>query len=195
MSFSGHKIYGPKGIGALYVRRRRPSVRLEAQISGGGHERGLRSGTLNVPGIVGFAKALSICLEEMDEEAQRLAQLRNRLMQGLAESLGDVSLCGPALDVPGLRLPGNLNLSFPQVDGEALLMSMGNLAVSSGAACSSADPQPSHVLRALGIGEEHVRSSLRFGLGRFNTAEDVEFAITTTSEAVRRLRKMSSLVP
>ena len=195
MSFSSHKIYGPKGIGALYVRRRAPGVRLDAQISGGGHERGLRSGTLNVPGIVGFARALSICLEEMSDETERLAGLRNRLMQGLTERLPDVSLCGPALDAPGLRLAGNLNVSFPLVDGEALLMSIGNLAVSSGAACSSADPQPSHVLRALGISDSQVRSSLRFGLGRFNTAEEVELAITAASESAERLRKMSSLVP
>ena len=195
MSFSAHKIYGPKGIGALYVRRRQPSVRLEAQIAGGGHERGLRSGTLNVPGVVGFAKALVLCLEEMGEETERLAGLRNRLSEGLAESLPDVLLCGPALDVPGLRLPGNLDLSFPFVDGEALLMSMGNLAVSSGAACTSADPQPSHVLRALGMSEDQVRSSLRFGLGRFNTRKEVEFAIATVAEGVQRLRKMSSLAP
>ncbi|MEX0939400.1 MAG: aminotransferase class V-fold PLP-dependent enzyme [Pirellulales bacterium] len=195
MSFTAHKIYGPKGVGALYVRRRSPAVRLEAQITGGGHERGLRSGTLNVPGIVGFARAIELCLDELPAETQRLRALRGRLMDGLAGRLADVTLNGPALDQPAWRLPGNLNVSFGYVDGEALLMSMGNLAVSSGAACTSADPEPSHVLRALGLNDGLTRSSLRFGLGRFNTDQDVDFAIEAVSEAVGRLRRMSSLAP
>jgi cysteine desulfurase len=198
LSFTAHKIYGPKGVGALYVRRSTPHVRLEAQIAGGGHEHGLRSGTLNVPGIVGFAKAIELCLAEMEVEPTRLEGLRNRLFEGLSAALEDVSLNGPALQLAGrdggrLRLAGNLNLSFAYVDGEALMMSIRELAVSSGSACTSANPQPSHVLRALGIGDDATRSSLRFGLGRFNTTEDIEFAIAAVSEAVGRLRKLSSL--
>jgi cysteine desulfurase len=193
MSFSAHKLYGPKGIGALYVRRRRPAVRLEAQIDGGGQEHGLRSGTLNVPGIVGFAKALEIAMAEMPSESPRLAALRARLYAGLTERLSGVSVNGPLLDLPNSRLPGNLNLSFAYVDGEALLLNMRDLAVSSGSACTSANPEPSHVLRALGLDDDLVRASLRFGLGRFNTAEEVEFAISTVVETVNRLREMSSL--
>jgi cysteine desulfurase len=193
MSFSGHKIYGPKGIGALYVRRRSPHVRLEPQIDGGGQEGGARSGTLNVPGIVGFAKALELCLDELPHEAERLRNLRDRLYRDLIENLSDVQLNGPSLDEPGLRLPGNLNCSFAYVDGEALMMSMRDLAVSSGSACTSANPEPSHVLRALGLNDDLTRASLRFGLGRFNTDEEVDFAIDRVTESVRRLRKMSSL--
>jgi cysteine desulfurase len=193
MSFSAHKLYGPKGIGALYVRRRRPAVRLEAQIDGGGQEHGLRSGTLNVPGIVGFAKGLEIAMAEMPSESPRLAALRARLYAGLTERLSGVSVNGPLLDLPNSRLPGNLNLSFAYVDGEALLLNMRDLAVSSGSACTSANPEPSHVLRALGLDDDLVRASLRFGLGRFNTAEEVEFAISTVVETVNRLREMSSL--
>ena len=192
-SFSAHKIYGPKGIGALYVRRSQPHVRLEAQIAGGGHEHGLRSGTLNVPGIVGFAKAIELCLAEMPTEQPRLAELRNRLFQGLTAAIDDVTLNGPALDLPGMRLAGNLNVSFAYVDGEALIMNIKDLAVSSGSACTSANPEPSHVLRALGLSEDATRSSLRFGLGRFNTAEEVEFAISSVAAAVGRLRKLSSM--
>lgn len=196
MSFSAHKIYGPKGVGALFVRRR-PAVRLEAQILGGGHEGRLRSGTLNTPGIVGLAKALELCLEDLSGETARIGGLRNRLYQGVAAAVSGVALCGPALDATDddgqpLRLTGNLNLRFEQIDGEALLMSIGQLAASSGAACTSADPQPSHVLRALGLSEEATRGSLRFGLGRFNTPEEVERAIAMVAEAVERLRKMSS---
>jgi cysteine desulfurase len=194
MSFTAHKIYGPKGIGALYVRRRNPAVRLQSQIDGGGQEGGLRSGTLNVPGIVGFARAVELCLDEMPAESARLAALRQRLFQGLTSSLEGVTLNGPTLDRPEWRLPGNLNLSFAYVDGEALMMSMKLLAVSSGSACTSANPEPSHVLRAMGLSEDLTRASLRFGLGRFNTAEEVEFAIQAVSESVRRLRKLSSLV-
>src|SRR5262249_54628169 len=193
LSFSAHKLYGPKGIGALYVRRRRPAVKLEPQIDGGGQEHGLRSGTLNVPGIVGFAKAVEIATAELPTEMKRLVELRSRLYAGLSERLSDISLNGPALDLPNCRLPGNLSLSFAYVDGEALLLNMRDLAVSSGSACTSANPEPSHVLRALGIDDDLVRASLRFGLGRFNTAAEVDFAIETVAETVNRLRQLSSL--
>lgn len=192
MSFTAHKIYGPKGIGALYVRRRNPAVRLQSQIDGGGQEGGLRSGTLNVPGVVGFARALELSVAEMPAERARLAALRDRLYAGLTSAVDGVSLNGPALGEAGLRLPGNLNASFALVDGEALMMSMKHLAVSSGSACTSANPEPSHVLRALGLGEDLTRASLRFGLGRYNTAEEVEFAIELVAEAVERLRKLVS---
>lgn len=193
MSFSAHKMYGPKGCGALYVRRRSPSVRLEPQIDGGGQEGGMRSGTLSVPMIVGFAKALTLCLEEQPAEEARLRELRDRLYRGFRERIPDVSLNGPDLREPGLRLAGNLNCSFAYVDGEALMMSMRELAVSSGSACTSANPEPSHVLRALGLSDDLTRASLRFGLGRFNTAEEVEFAINAVAETVDRLRKLSSM--
>ncbi len=197
MSFTAHKIYGPKGIGALYVRRRDPIVRLEPQIAGGGQQEGRRSGTLNVPGIVGFAAALTLCLDDLPNEMQRLAALRDQLWAAIFDQLADVQLCGPALDLryeddTPLRLPGNLNLSFGNVDGEALLMAMGNLAVSSGAACTSTDLGPSHVPLALGFSEDEARSSLRFGLGRFNGAGDIVFATERVVEAVRRLRKLAS---
>ncbi len=192
LSFSAHKIYGPKGVGALYVRRR-PPVRLESQIDGGGQEHGLRSGTLNVPGIVGFAAAVELAIAEMPAESVRLAGLRDRLFAGLSSELTGVALNGPALELPGLRLPGNLNVSLAYVDGEALLLSMKDLAVSSGSACTSANPEPSHVLLALGLDDDLTRASLRFGLGRFNTAEEVEFAIRIVAESVLRLRQMSSL--
>ncbi len=191
MSFSAHKLYGPKGVGALYVRRRNPHVRLAPQIDGGGQEGGLRSGTLNVPGIVGFAKAVTLCLDEMEGETDRICELRGRLYQGLTRTIADVQLNGPALTKPELRLAGNLNMSFVGVDGEALMLSMGKLAVSSGSACTSANPEPSHVLRALGLSADLTRSSLRFGLGRFNTADDVEFAVEVVAEAAARLRRMS----
>jgi cysteine desulfurase len=196
MSFTAHKIYGPKGIGALYVRRREPIVRLEPQIHGGGQQEGRRSGTLNVPGIIGFAEALRLCLAELEAETERLAALRNQLAAALFDRLDEVQLCGPDLaqrDVRGLllRLAGNLNLSFGNVDGEALLLAMGNLAVSSGAACTSTDPGPSHVLRAIGLSDDAARSSLRFGLGRFNTPADVEFAAERVALAVERLRKLT----
>ncbi|MEZ6069767.1 MAG: aminotransferase class V-fold PLP-dependent enzyme [Pirellulales bacterium] len=193
MSFSAHKLYGPKGVGGLYVRRRGGAVRLQSQIDGGGHEAGLRSGTLNVPGIVGFARALELCQQEMAEEQPRLAALRDRLYAGLTDTLDGVSLNGPPLDDPALRLAGNLNVSFEFVDGEALMMNMKDLAVSSGSACTSANPEPSHVLRAMGVSEEITRASLRFGLGRFNTADEVDFAVGRASEAVTRLRKLSSM--
>ncbi len=190
MSFSAHKMYGPKGVGALYVRRHGRPVRLTPQIDGGGQEGGFRSGTLNVPGIVGLAKALELSLAEIPAETDRLARLRDRLYDRLASRLEDVSLNGPVLGRRDLRLAGNLNVSFADVDGEALLMSMRDLAVSSGSACTSANPQPSHVLRAMGLSEDLTRASLRFGLGRQNTEEDVEFAIETVSDAVCRLRAM-----
>jgi cysteine desulfurase len=192
LSFTAHKIYGPKGVGALWIRRSTPQVRLEPQITGGGHEGGFRSGTLNVPGIVGFATALELCLAEMPVEQPRLAALRNRLFAGLTEALDGVTLNGPALD-PTLRLAGNLNASFAYVDGEALLINLRGIAVSSGSACTSANPEPSHVLRALGMPDDAVRSSLRFGLGRFNTAEDIEQTIPLVAEVVQRLRKLSSM--
>ncbi len=195
MSFTAHKIYGPKGIGALYVRSRGPRVRIEPQIDGGGQEGGLRSGTANVPGIVGLARALELCLAELPAEASRLGGLRDRLFAGLSTGLSDVTLNGPALDLPGLRLPGNLNVSFGYVEGEALLMEMRDIALSTGSACTSAQPEPSHVLRNLGLSEDAVRGSLRFGLGRFTTAEEIEFVITRAVEGVARLRTMSSMAP
>ena len=193
MSFSAHKIYGPKGVGALYVRRRDPQVRLEPLLVGGGQENGLRSGTLNVPGCVGFAAALALCLEEIPAETKRIRMLRNRLYEGLTNDITQVELNGPDLHDLGVRLAGNLNMSFAYVDGEALMLSMKNLAVSSGSACTSANPEPSHVLRELGLNDDASRSSLRFGAGRFNGSEDIEFAIHAVSEAVERLRKLSSL--
>jgi cysteine desulfurase len=192
-SLSAHKFYGPKGIGALYVRRRNPIVRLEPRIFGGGQERGFRSGTLNVPGIVGLGLAIEIAVEEMDTEAARLTALRRRLYDGLTNALDDVSLNGPLLDAAELRLAGNLNLAFAFVQGEALLLEIKDLALSSGAACTSVNPEPSHVLRALGLDDDLTKASLRFGLGRFNTAEEVEFAIERVADAVTRLRKLSSL--
>jgi cysteine desulfurase len=190
LTFTAHKMYGPKGIGALYVRRRSPPVRLERQIDGGRHEHGLRSGTLNVPGIVGLSRALALCLDQLPAEAERLRQLRDRLWAGLQASVPGVALNGPALDRPGLRLAGNLNCSFQGVEGEALMLGMRDLAVSSGSACSSGSPEPSHVLLSLGLSVEAVRSSLRFGLGRFNTAEEIEFAIQRVATTVQRLRSL-----
>ncbi len=192
MSFTAHKLYGPKGIGALFVRRRDPQVRLESQIDGGRQEAGRRSGTLNVPGIVGFAAALQLCLEELSAEAERLRQLRDRLYASLVGRVANVALNGPALERTDLRLSGNLNCCFADVDGEALMLSMRDLAVSSGSACTSAEPEPSHVLRALGLSDDLTRASLRFGLGRFNTAEEIEFAIDTVAASVQRLRRLRS---
>lgn len=191
MSFSGHKLYGPKGVGALYVRRAR-HVRLESQIEGGGQERGLRSGTLNISGIVGFGAAVELAVSAIDQESDRLAKLRNQLFDGLSQSVPKMTLNGPILTDPKLRMPGNLNCCFTDVDGEALMMSMVDLAVSSGSACTSANPEPSHVLRNLGLSDDETRASLRFGLGRFNTAEEVEFAVECVTEAVQRLRKMAN---
>jgi cysteine desulfurase len=184
LSLSGHKIYGPKGVGALYVRRRDPQVRLTPLFDGGGHERGFRSGTIAVPLVVGLGAALELALQERDTEAARLSALRDRLHDGLAARLPAIRLNGH----PTRRLPGNLNLSFAGVDGEALLMAMRDVAVSSGAACTSANPEPSHVLRAIGLDEDLARASLRFGLGRFTTAEEIDFAIDAVAGAVARLR-------
>ncbi|MGI9430331.1 MAG: cysteine desulfurase family protein [Bythopirellula sp.] len=188
MSFTAHKVYGPKGVGALYVRRRDPIVRLDAQIVGGGQEAGRRSGTLNVPGIVGFGKALELCLREMPAEAERQATLRNQLWTELENNIAGVQLCGPNC-AGQLRLPNNLNVSFGDVDGETLMLAMKDLAVSSGATCAASDPGPSHVLLALGLSEDQARSSLRFGLGRFNTEKDLEQASAAVSQAVQQLRK------
>lgn len=204
MSFSAHKIYGPKGVGALFVRRTGRSARLESQIDGGGQEQGLRSGTLNVAGVVGFAKALALCLAELPTEMVRLEGLRQRLWDGLRREVADVVLNGPEWEVEGRRskvegqkanwrLPGNLNCAFPLVNGEALMISMKTIAVSSGSACTSANPEPSHVLRALGLGEDLTRASLRFGIGRFNTDEEIDFAIGAVAENVQRLRALSSV--
>jgi cysteine desulfurase len=197
MSFTAHKIYGPKGIGALYIRGRNPIVRIDPQISGGGQQEGRRSGTLNVPGIIGFETALRLCAEELPTEMVRLAALRDELANSLRSQLEAVELCGPQLDAryqdgTPLRLPANLNVSFGNVDGEALLLAMGSLAVSSGAACTSTDSDPSHVLRAIGLSDDAARSSLRFGLGRFNTAEEVASASQRVVAAVRRLRGLAA---
>ncbi|MBL8829904.1 MAG: aminotransferase class V-fold PLP-dependent enzyme [Planctomycetaceae bacterium] len=194
LSFTAHKIYGPKGIGALYVRRSPPPVKLQPLIDGGGQEGGVRSGTLNVPGIVGFARTVELCLETQAAEAVRLAGLRNRLYAGLLAAVSGVRLNGPALDAEGLRLAGNLNCSFDEVDGEALMMAIKTVAVSSGSACTSANPEPSHVLRALGYSHERTRASLRFGLGRFTTPDHIDHAIAAVSAAVEKLRKLGGAV-
>ncbi len=193
MSFSAHKLYGPKGVGALYVRSGSPRIRLEPLIFGGGQESGLRSGTLNVPGIIGFAKAITLCLEENPGEAARLAKLRDDLAQGLIESVGSLEVCGPALEGSpdtSVRLPGNLMISTGDVDGEAVQMRCPGLAFSTGAACSSAEPGPSHVLRALGMTEDAARSSLRFGLGRFTTDQDIAAAVEQLSATIFGLRNL-----
>lgn len=195
MSFSGHKMYGPKGVGGLFVRRRSPPVRLEAMIRGGGQERGLRSGTLNVPGIVGMARALELCGQRMSEEAARLVGLRRRLFEAIVERIPGVHLNGPALDDPSVRLPGNLNVSLDGLDAESLLLSTPQLAVSTGSACSTAAPEPSHVLRAIGLSEERIRGSVRFGLGRYNTEEEVDRAVDLLAGAAERLRAMGTMPP
>ncbi|GIW44529.1 MAG: cysteine desulfurase IscS [Candidatus Binatia bacterium] len=187
LSMSAHKIYGPKGCGALYVRSKPHRVRLSPLLHGGGHERGLRSGTLNVPGIVGLGQACSIARREMPAEAERLRALRERLYQGLVRELDDVVLHGH----PYLRLPGNLNVSFPYIEGESLLMALTDVAVSSGAACTSATLETSHVLRAIGVDEQLAQASIRFGLGRCNTEEEVDYVIGRVVEEVRRLRALS----
>ena len=187
LSLSGHKIYGPKGVGALYVRRRSPRVDLAAQIDGGGHERGMRSGTLNVPGIVGLGAACELAAAEREQETHRLLQLRDRLMGGLLGELEDVSVNGSR----DQRLPNNLHMSFAGVDGESLLMGLDDVAVSSGSACTTAEPEPSHVLRALGLPQKLAHASLRFGLGRFNTEEEVDFVIGKVAAVVNRLRELS----
>jgi len=189
LSLSAHKIYGPKGVGAIYVRSKGPRVRITAQMDGGGHERGMRSGTLNVTGIVGLGKACELAKAEMSDEGRRLAELRNKLQAGIFERLEDVFLNGH----PTERLPGNLNLSFAYVEGESLLMGISDVAVSSGSACTSATLEPSYVIRALGTDEELAHSSIRFGLGLFNTDEDVDFVTDRVCSEVERLREMSPL--
>ena len=189
MSFSGHKIYGPKGVGGLYVRSRNPRVRLTPQMDGGGHERGMRSGTLNVTGIVGLGKACEIAAELMDSETAHMLRMRTRLHQKITSALDEVYLNGH----PTQRLPGNLNLSFAFVEGESLLMGLKDIAVSSGSACTSATLEPSYVLRALGIGDDLAHTSIRFGLGRFNTEEEVEYVGDRVIREVTRLREMSPL--
>jgi len=184
LSLTAHKLYGPKGVGALFVRRRGPAAALLPQIHGGGHERGLRSGTLNTPGIVGFGAAAEIAQREMPTESQRLATLRDRLREGLQAALPDVTVNGSLT----ARLPHNLNLSFAGVDGATLLMSLTDIAISSGAACSSASAEPSHVLRALGIPDNLAKASLRFGLSRFTTMEEVDYVVGRVSEVVTSLR-------
>ncbi len=188
-SITAHKIYGPKGIGAIYVRSKGPRVRLTPQMDGGGHERGMRSGTLNVPGIVGLGAACEIAGKEMPDEAQRLIQLRSQLQAGLFERLDEIYVNGH----PTERLPGNLNVSFAYVEGESLLMGINDIAVSSGSACTSATLEPSYVIRALGIDDELAHSSIRFGLGRFNTLEEVDYVTDRVSKEVKRLREMSPL--
>ena len=188
-SITAHKIYGPKGIGALYVRSKGPRVRITPQMDGGGHERGMRSGTLNVPGIVGLGAACEIAGKEMPDEAQRLIQLRSQLQAGLFERLDEIYVNGH----PTERLPGNLNVSFAYVEGESLLMGINDIAVSSGSACTSATLEPSYVIRALGIDDELAHSSIRFGLGRFNTLEEVDYVTDRVSREVKRLREMSPL--
>ena len=189
MSLSGHKMYGPKGIGAIYVRSKGPRVRLTPQMDGGGHERGMRSGTLNVTGIIGLGKACEIAGDEMLEENRRLHELRDKLQAGIFERLDEVYLNGH----PTERLPGNLNVSFAYVEGESLLMGISDIAVSSGSACTSATLEPSYVIRALGTDEELAHSSIRFGLGRFNTEEEVDYVTARVSKEVKRLREMSPL--
>jgi cysteine desulfurase len=189
MSFTGHKIYGPKGVGALYVRRRNPRVQITSQIDGGGHERGMRSGTLNVPGIVGFGAAAELCRKEMVQEAQRLGGLRDKLRDRLMGELDEVFINGTM----ERRLPNNLNISFAYVEGESLLMGINDVAVSSGSACTSATLEPSYVLKALGRGDDLAHSSIRFGLGRFNTAEEVDYVGNKLVEVVQKLRELSPL--
>jgi cysteine desulfurase len=188
-SITAHKIYGPKGVGALYVRRSKPRVRLVAQMDGGGHERGMRSGTLNVPSIVGFGKAAEIMRLEGKEEGVKLLALRERLRNKLQSSLEETFVNGSMEH----RLPGNLNISFAFVEGEAMMMAIKDVAVSSGSACTSASLEPSYVLRALGVGDELAHSSIRFGLGRFNTEEEVDYVAKLVIEKVEHLRNMSPL--
>jgi len=189
MSISAHKMYGPKGVGALYVRRKNPRVQISAIIDGGGHERGMRSGTLNVPGIVGLGKACAIASEEMAKEACTLAGLRNRLRDRIMGRLDEVYINGSMEH----RLPGNLNISFAYVEGESLLMGINDIAVSSGSACTSATLEPSYVLKALGTGDDLAHSSIRFGIGRFNSEAEVDYVADRVIETVERLRELSPL--
>lgn len=184
LSLSAHKMYGPKGVGALYVRRKKPRVKIAAQIDGGGHERGMRSGTLNVPGIVGLGQACEICRKEMESDNERTSALRNKLEQNIL-SLGDVAVNGDT----DHRLPQVTNISFKLVDGNALVMGLNKgVAISTGSACTSALPEPSHVLKAMGVDDELAYATIRFGLGRFTTEEEIEFALGFITETVKRLR-------
>ncbi len=187
LSLTAHKMCGPKGIGALYVRRRRPRLAMDPLVDGGGHERGLRSGTLNVPGIVGFGAAAAICRAELAAEGVRVGRLRDRLLAGLRGRLDGVTVNGSL----AARLPHNLNVSFDGIEGESLLVGLDDVAVSSGAACTSVNPEPSHVLQAIGVGDERARASIRFGLGRTTTAEEVDYAVDKVASLVTRLRQLS----
>jgi cysteine desulfurase len=189
VSMSAHKMYGPKGVGALFVRRRNPRVLLAPLIDGGGHERGMRSGTLNVPGIVGMGKAAELCRQEMAEDTARLSALRDRLNTKLHEGLDEIYINGSTAH----RLPHNLNISFAYVEGESLLMGINDVAVSSGSACTSASLEPSYVLKALGAGDDLAHSSIRFGLGRWSTEEEVDYVANKLISVVTRLREMSPL--
>ncbi len=189
MSFTAHKMYGPKGVGALYVRRKNPRVQLTAQMDGGGHERGFRSGTLNVPGIAGFGKAAELCRESLPEEMARMSGMRDRLKNTIMAELDEVYINGSVEH----RLPHNLNISFAYVEGESLLMGINDIAVSSGSACTSATLEPSYVLKALGAGDELAHSSIRFGVGRFNTDEEIDYTAHKVIEVVRKLRELSPL--
>jgi cysteine desulfurase len=189
LSISAHKMYGPKGVGALYVRRRGPRVQLTAQIDGGGHERGMRSGTLNVPGIVGLGEACALAKAEMPAESKRMEYLRDKLKDRLLAALDEVYINGTMEH----RLPNNLNISFAYVEGESLLMGINEIAVSSGSACTSATLEPSYVLKALGAGDDLAHSSIRFGLGRFNTEEEVDYVAAKVIDVVRKLRELSPL--
>jgi cysteine desulfurase len=189
MSISAHKMYGPKGVGALYVRRRNPRVQITAQIDGGGHERGMRSGTLNVPGIVGLGEACELCNQEMETETARLRYLRDRLRARLEAGLDEVYINGSMEH----RLPHSLNMSFAYVEGESLLMGINDIAVSSGSACTSATLEPSYVLKALGVGDDVAHSSIRFGIGRFNTQEEIDYTADKLIDVVKKLRELSPL--
>jgi cysteine desulfurase len=189
MSITAHKIYGPKGVGALYVRRKNPRVQISPIIDGGGHERGMRSGTLNVAGIVGLGKACELAREEMDKEAKRLGGLRDRLRERIMSRLDETYINGTMEH----RLPGNLNISFAYVEGESLLMGINDVAVSSGSACTSATLEPSYVLKALGTGDDLAHSSIRFGIGRFNSEAEVDYVADRVCETVERLRELSPL--
>jgi cysteine desulfurase len=189
LSLTGHKLYGPKGCGALYVRRKGPRVQVTAQMDGGGHERGMRSGTLNVPSIVALGEACAICQKEMPEESRRMAFLRDRLRHKLESELDEVYINGTMES----RLPNNLNISFAYVEGESLLMGINDIAVSSGSACTSATLEPSYVLKALGAGDDLAHSSIRFGLGRFNTEAEVDYVAAKVIDVVKKLRELSPL--
>jgi cysteine desulfurase len=189
MSMTAHKMYGPKGVGALYVRRRNPRVQISAQMDGGGHERGMRSGTLNVPGIVGFGKAAALCQELMPVEMVKHAAMRDRLKEKLVANLEETHINGSMAH----RLPHNLNISFSYVEGESLLMGINEIAVSSGSACTSATLEPSYVLKALGLGDDLAHSSIRFGIGRFNTDEEIDYVANKMIEVVLKLRELSPL--